>query len=60
MTLWGVGWIVGVEPRALVALATIFEQPCIMPADEDKKEFPAKQVILMAQKVAIADYNHRC
>jgi hypothetical protein len=59
MTRWGVGWVVGAEPRARVALATIFEQPYIMPADEDKPEFPAKQVILMAQKVAIADYNHR-
>jgi hypothetical protein len=59
MTRWGVGWVAGAEPRARVALATIFEQPYIMPADEDKPEFPAKQVILMAQKVAIADYNHR-
>jgi hypothetical protein len=43
---------------ARVALATIFAQPYIMPADEDKPEFPAKQVILMAQKTANADYNH--
>jgi hypothetical protein len=58
MTRWGVGWVAGVEPRARVSLATIFAQPYIMPADEDKPEFPAKQVILMAQKTANADYNH--